>query len=159
MSEVYAYLHTLCQAWRRPLSLQLISQMARRMAFPCRHLQSSASTSVLDGSNSRYAPTPRLIFSGNESFLNASVIPRIASGGPSFTFAKVEAWAMRFVGALRRAAARAADRMGHSMVCVGPERLLKGATDGMNAPALDHSTRLMVISCCDGSAPVKAACG
>ena len=35
--------------------------------------------------SSLYAPTPRFIFLGLESFLKASVTPRMASGGPIST--------------------------------------------------------------------------
>jgi len=35
---------------------------------------------------SLYAPTPKLTFIGDESFLKACVTPRIASGGASGTF-------------------------------------------------------------------------
>ena len=38
-----------------------------------------------------------LIFAPKLSFLKASVIPRIASGGPSFTFANVEALAANLI--------------------------------------------------------------
>ena len=65
---------------------------------------------------------------------------------------------MRMVGELWRAAARAPYRRGDSMVSRGLERGNKGAIDVMSSPALDHSTRLIELSFCDGSAPVKATC-
>src|ERR1700761_3099688 len=68
----------------------------------------------------RYAPTPRLIFSPKLSFLNASVIPRIASGGPSLTFAHVDAAAARTAceetAVCRNAARVAAGRRVESIV-------------------------------------------
>jgi len=67
----------------------------------------------------RYAPTPKLIFSLKVSFLKASVIPRIASGGPCLTLLQVESVATRdgAVGHERcRAKCLAADRNGDSIV-------------------------------------------
>ena len=36
------------------------------------------------------SPAPKFIFCGCESFLNASVMPRIASGGPCSTWDQIE---------------------------------------------------------------------
>lgn len=89
------------------------------MAFLCRHLHN---LSVLDhkafkGACVRYAPTPRLIFSPKLSALKASVIPRIASGGPCWTLLQVDAYADRTIDetclcrATTRAAGRSVDNM------------------------------------------------
>lgn len=68
-----------------------------RLAFvvACRMSEVSLKMRVIQSNEtwcySRYAPTPKLIFSLKLSFLKASVIPRMASGGPSLTLAHVDA--------------------------------------------------------------------
>ena len=117
------------------------------MAFPYRHLDELALSSLFGGRDSRYAPTPRLIFSPNESFLNASVIPRMASGGPSFTPAKVDARAILRVLEIWRTAARPADRVGDNMVRCALEKLLDVQAGLTKISVAGHSVSLVQFRC------------